>query len=79
MSETMTTPIPLEVQIACVRREIRQRKRVYPRLVEDGRMVQATAARELATMTAVLTTLTALLEARQGELFHAKEPYEDSH
>jgi len=69
MAETKTTEIALEVQIACVRREIRQRKSVYPRLVEQGRMLEATADRELAAMQAVKRTLMALLEARQGELF----------
>ncbi len=73
MSETVTTPIPLEQQIACIRREIRQRKAVYPRLVQDGRMLEATAAKELVAMQAVLATLMALLEARQGELFGEEE------
>lgn len=61
--------VPLEVQIACIRREIRQRKSVYPRLVQQGRMLETTAAKELAAMQAVLATLTALLAAQQGELF----------
>lgn len=65
----LTAPIPLDIQIACVRREIRQRKSVYPRLVQQGRMLEATAAKELAAMLAVLETLTAVLEGRQGALF----------
>ena len=59
----------LEVQIACVRREIRQRQAVYPRLMQQGRMLEATAAKELAAIQAVQHTLEALIEAQQGELF----------
>ena len=61
--------VPLEAQIACVRREIRQRRTVYGRLVRDGRMQEVTAVHELRAMEAVLQTLTALLESKQGELF----------
>ena len=61
--------VALEVQIACVRREIRQRQRVYKRLVEDGRMPARLAAQEVTAMQGVLATLTALLEARQMSLF----------
>lgn len=44
-------------QIACVRREIAMRARVYPRRIADGRMTAEAAAREQAAMTAVLQTL----------------------
>lgn len=44
-------------QIACVRREIGMRERVYPRRVADGKMKPAAADRELETMCAVLATL----------------------
>lgn len=64
-----TLLIPIDVQIACVRRELRQRKSVYPRLVQQGRMPEAKAARELRAMQAVLATLMAVLEAQQLELF----------
>lgn len=47
-------------QIACVRREIAMRERVYPRWVQDRRMAQATADREIACMRAVLATLEAI-------------------
>ncbi len=56
----MTTPVPLETQIVCVEREIRQRHRVYPRLVERGTMKQHQADAEIAAMNAVLQTLLAL-------------------
>ncbi|WP_412508779.1 hypothetical protein [Roseovarius sp. SYSU LYC5161] len=38
---------------AAVRREIRQRRRVYPRLIEQGKMSQADADREIAIMEAI--------------------------
>ena len=47
----------LAEQIACVRREIAMRERVYPKWVEGGRMKQADANRELETMKAVLETV----------------------
>jgi hypothetical protein len=37
----------------CARREVAQRKRVYPRLVRTGSMTQETADRELAMMQAI--------------------------
>jgi len=49
--------IPIADQIACVERELRQRARVYPRLVEGGRMTPNKARQETATMQAVLETL----------------------
>lgn len=65
MTTTRTTDLlpdaPLHValadQIACVKREIAMRRKVYPRWVADGRMTQAKADRETAIMEAVLTTL----------------------
>ena len=50
----------LDTQIVCVEREIRQRHRVYPRLVERGTMKQQQADAEIAAMNAVLQTLLAL-------------------
>ncbi len=49
--------ISLRDQIACVRREIALRERVYPRQIADGRMKQEEADRELARMKAVLDML----------------------
>ncbi|MBF6560523.1 MAG: hypothetical protein IVW56_09550 [Candidatus Binataceae bacterium] len=53
----------LPAQIACIRREIALRERVYPKWVAAGRMKQEAADRELATMTAVLVSLEALKAA----------------
>lgn len=53
----------LEAQIRCVRRELALRRNAYPRWVENGRMKEAEAAREIETMAAVLDTLEALMRA----------------
>lgn len=53
----MTTPVPIEHQIACVKREIRMRRQVYPRWVEQGRTTQVQADDQIAMMEAVLATL----------------------
>jgi len=39
---------------ACIEREIKQRRHVYPRLVSDGRMSQAFADRQIAIMESIL-------------------------
>ena len=49
--------IDMPSQIACVRREISMRKRVYPRWVSTGRMSQQKADEEIVAMTEVLATL----------------------
>jgi len=51
-------PVPLAEQIAEVEREIRQRCRVYPKWVQDGRYKQETADAKLAAMRAAQSTLT---------------------
>ena len=63
-------PITLDEQIACVAREIRMRRQVYPRWVEAHRMSQAQADHQLAAMTAVLENLQAQRPAapEQGAL-----------
>lgn len=49
--------ITIEDQIKAVEREISMRRRVYPRWVENKRMSQEKADKEIATMEAVLETL----------------------
>lgn len=39
---------------ACIERELKMRRRVYPRWVQDGRMSQAKADEEIAVMEAIL-------------------------
>lgn len=53
----MSEDVGLDAQIACVRREISMRERVYPRLCAAGKMKDEKAASELAAMKAVLATL----------------------
>lgn len=50
-------PITLADQIACVKREIAMRERVYPRRIADRLMTERKASLELAHMRAVLQTL----------------------
>ncbi|MEM1370594.1 MAG: hypothetical protein AAGG72_00040 [Pseudomonadota bacterium] len=49
--------VPLSQQIACVKREIAFRNRVYPGQVSRGKMRKSEADHEVETMTAVLRTL----------------------
>lgn len=56
----------LAEQIACVKREISLRKRVYPALVERTKMTAAKSRDEIATMEAVLLTL---VECQNRERF----------
>jgi hypothetical protein len=52
--------IGISVQIECIRREIRRRKKYYPLLVEGGKMSQEDVDQELAVMRSVMETLTQL-------------------
>lgn len=56
----MTAPVALFDQLACIRREIGMRKRVYPRWVATQKMTQAKADAEIAAMEAVLATLASI-------------------
>lgn len=47
-------------QLACVERELKWRRRVYPRRVTDGRMTQARAIEEIRTMEAVAESIRGL-------------------
>jgi hypothetical protein len=49
---------------ACIERELKMRRRVYPRWVENEKMTQAQADREIATMEAILADY----PARQGSM-----------
>ena len=50
----------IDAQLACVKREIGFRKRVYPRQISQGKITRADADREIATMQAVLGSLETL-------------------
>ena len=49
--------ITIVEQIDCVQRELLYRRRVYARRVEQGKMTQQLADREIRRMSAVLETL----------------------
>lgn len=49
--------IPITVQIECVERELKYRKRVYDRRIINGDMTRELADREIERMKAVLETL----------------------
>lgn len=56
----MNSVVSLEVQVACIRREIGMRERVYPRWVSTAKMTPKRADEEIAAMKAVLATLVEL-------------------
>jgi hypothetical protein len=74
----MPDDVPLRQQLACAKRELALRLRLYPRLVAQETMLHSTALRELAAMRAIVGTLTRLVAAEDGdggqaELFGATE------
>lgn len=56
--------LSLDQQIACVKRELGFRARVYPRFVFAGKLTQAKADFEIACMKEVLATLERLQAER---------------
>ena len=52
-------------QIACVKREIAMREKVYPRWIESRKMTQEKADREIKTMKDVLITLETLQQTNE--------------
>ena len=62
-----TNDITIDQMVQCVDREIGMRERVYPRWVEQKKMLQTTADQELARMRAVRDLLLNIqAELRQG-------------
>lgn len=58
--------VGLDLQIACVRREIALRARVYPKWIETRGLKSETAEREIRSMKAVLDTLLTLRVLVEG-------------
>lgn len=56
---------------SCAEREVKQRRRVYPRRVEDGKMTQEFANEQIAMMEQIARDLRAKAdaEAAKGDLF----------
>ena len=71
MTERTFTPAE---KLACVQREIGQRLRVYPRLVESRRLTQEKADREIACMRAIEADLQKLALAVDEDLFSLGGP-----
>jgi hypothetical protein len=63
--------IPLEEQLLCAKRELGMRRRVYGRMVREGRMAEHAAEREIGCMEAICKTLQYLIdqEGEQPSLF----------
>lgn len=58
-------------KLAAVEREIKQRKRVYPRLIAQGKMTDGFAAAQIAVMEAIADDYRE--PARQGDMFGGGE------
>jgi hypothetical protein len=56
----MPVDVTLDAQIACVKREIAMRLRVYPKFIISGKMKSTEADHQIAAMQAVLATLVGL-------------------
>ena len=65
----MSTAIPLEQQIAEVRREIALRQHVYPKFVTKGTLSQAQADKQQRAMIAVLATLQGIAASQAALAF----------
>jgi hypothetical protein len=57
--------VSFERQLACIERELKMRRRVYPRLVERGKMSQDKASEEILLIEAVIRTLRQLAETEK--------------
>lgn len=58
-------------KLAAIEREIRQRKRVYPRLIAQGKMTDGFAAAQIAVMEAIADDYRE--PERQGDMFGGEE------
>lgn len=68
----------LEKMIKCAKREVTQRKKVYPRLVANGKMKQEDADYEIKMMLLIVVSLEKILNGTaekqvQQALFNVKE------
>ncbi len=59
------TAFPFSDLLACAEREVRMRRRVYPRWVAEGRMTKAKADLETAQMEAIVDHLRAQAEGER--------------
>jgi hypothetical protein len=61
--------ITVQDKLECVVRELRYRRRVYPRLIANGKMSQAEADREIAIMEILVEDYDGSAKMRQPEVF----------
>lgn len=78
----MPDDVPLRQQLACAKRELALRLRLYPRLVAQETMLHSTALRELKQQAAIIRTLARLVAAADGdggqvELFEARGGHQE--
>lgn len=59
IQRSATLTVSIDDQVACVRRELGFRRRVYARRVSEGKMTQISADKEITAMEAVLVTVEA--------------------
>lgn len=59
--------VTLTGQLACAKRELALRRRVYPRLIAQGRMHETEASLEYDKMAAIVRTLQRLYDAEQAQ------------
>jgi len=55
--------------LRCVQRELKMRRRVYPRFVASGKMSVVTSDYEIKTMEAIEAVFRTLVDAEQRNLF----------
>ena len=65
--------ISIEAQLRCARRELQQRRVVYPSRVESKKMPPEQAAHELAAMEAIIRSLEALRDAARARKIEIDE------
>ena len=63
-AEQGPSAVPLELQIAEVRRELQMRYKVYPRWIDAGRLTREAGAQQITRLEAVLETLETLEKVR---------------
>lgn len=66
--------ITLQQQLACAKRELALRRRVYPRLIQQGKLAPNKSEEEIACMEAIVKTLDT-----QQDLFESSQDMKDKY
>jgi hypothetical protein len=64
----MTTPIDARTKLKCAERELRMRRKVYPRWVAENQLSQEVADRQIAVMAAIVEDYRKLAEQDEPRL-----------